>query len=72
MNAAATQPDLIPVIIWTIVALGTAMLVLSLGYLYRRARGEPDELIPKYVEPAPGSEEPAHASEGAAPHGAGH
>lgn len=45
------QLDPVPVMIWTIVAFAIAMLVLSLGYLYRRARGEPDENIPKNVEP---------------------
>ncbi len=38
-----------------------AMLALSLGYLYRRTRGDPDEIIPIYVEPAGGENlAPAH------------
>ncbi len=46
-----TQPDLVPVILWTLVVIIASMLVLSLGYLYRRARGEPDEVIPQNVDP---------------------
>jgi hypothetical protein len=57
----STQPDLVPVILWTVVAVAVAMLVLSLGYLYRRTRGAPDEVIPKYVESEDGTaEQPAH------------
>lgn len=54
-TGTAPQPELVPVVLWTIAALVLSMLVLSLGYLYRRTRGATDEVIPKYVEPEPGS-----------------
>ncbi len=46
-----TQPDLVPVALWTFAIACIAMFVLSLGYLYRRARGAQDEVIPKTVDP---------------------
>jgi hypothetical protein len=49
--AGAGQPQLVAVMIWTFVAIGAAMLILSLGYLYRRARGAEDEIIPQNVDP---------------------
>jgi hypothetical protein len=56
---ASAQPDLVPVMVGTFVAVLIAMFVLSLGYLYRRTRGAQDEVIPKYVEPEAGTEEAA-------------
>ena len=50
-DLASAQPDLVPVALWTLAVVCLAILMLSLGYLYRRARGEPDELIPKTVDP---------------------
>jgi hypothetical protein len=47
----SSQPDLVPVALWTFAIACIAMLVLSLGYLYRRARGAQDEVIPKSVDP---------------------
>ena len=47
----ATQPYLVPVALWTFAIACIAMLVLSLGYLYRRAHGAQDEVIPKAVDP---------------------
>jgi hypothetical protein len=60
--STASQPDLVPVMLWTFVAALIAMGVLTLGYLYRRTRGDQDEVIPIYVEPEPGTEthEPVH------------
>jgi hypothetical protein len=46
-----SQPDLVPVVLWTFAAVCAAMLVLTLGYLYRRVRGAPDEVIPQNVDP---------------------
>jgi hypothetical protein len=46
-----TQPNLVPVILWTLAAILAAMLVLSLGYLYRRAQGATDEIIPQNIDP---------------------
>jgi hypothetical protein len=46
-----TQPNLVPVMLWTLAAILVAMLVLSLGYLYRRALGATDEVIPQNVDP---------------------
>lgn len=45
------QPNLVPVVIWTLVLALATMLIFSLGYLYRRTRGEEDELIPKTIDP---------------------
>lgn len=50
-SGSSSQPDLVPVMIWTAVAATVSMLVLGLGYLYRRAHGAKDELIPKTVDP---------------------
>lgn len=68
-DAGYSQPNLVPVMIWTLVVALLAMLTLSLGYLYRRARGAQDEVIPKTVEPfnAAAGHEDAH---GAAVHDA--
>jgi hypothetical protein len=46
-----SQPELVPVMLWTFAICCVAMAVLSLGYLYRRARGAQDEVIPKTVDP---------------------
>jgi len=70
--AGSKQPDLVPVMLWTVVVVALAMLVLSLGYLYRRTRGEPDEVIPRYVEPPPGSEDAVQTHGAGAAHGGGH
>jgi hypothetical protein len=57
----STQPDLVPVVLWTVTAVAVAMLALTLGYLYRRTRGDQDEVIPKYVESEyGGADQPAH------------
>jgi hypothetical protein len=50
-TGADTQPYRVPVMIWTVVVVCLAMLILSLGYLYRRTRGAQDEVIPKNVDP---------------------
>jgi hypothetical protein len=50
-STANAQPDLVPVALWTFAIACIAMLILSLGYLYRRARGAQDEVIPKTVDP---------------------
>jgi len=71
-GAASAQPDLVPVTLWTTAVAALAMLVLSLGYLYRRKRGEPDEVIPTYVEPAAGSEDAIQAQGAGVAHGSGH
>jgi hypothetical protein len=46
-----SQPDLVPVVLWTCAVVCVAMLTLTLGYLYRRTRGAPDEVIPRNVDP---------------------
>ncbi|HTE83864.1 MAG TPA: hypothetical protein VK821_03960 [Dehalococcoidia bacterium] len=48
---AGSQPDLVAVILWTLAIIAIGMLILTLGYLYRRTRGEVDEVIPQNVEP---------------------
>jgi hypothetical protein len=50
-QAAITQPDLVAVMLWTLAVVIVAMLILTLGYLYRRARGAQDEIIPTNVDP---------------------
>jgi hypothetical protein len=57
---AAGQPDLVPVTLWTLTAVGISMLVLTLAYLYRRTRGDQDELIPTEVVPYEGTPESEH------------
>jgi hypothetical protein len=49
--AAITQPNLVAVMLWTLAVVIAAMFVLTLGYLYRRARGAQDEIIPQNVDP---------------------
>ena len=49
--ALPVNQNLVPVVLWTFTAVCAAMLVLSLGYLYRRVRGAPDEVISKNVDP---------------------
>jgi hypothetical protein len=46
-----SQPNLVPVMLWTLAVIIAAMLVLSLGYLYRKAQGATDEVIPQNVDP---------------------
>ena len=50
-STGSGQPDLVPVILWTFVVALLVCGVLGLGYLYRRARGAADELIPRTVDP---------------------
>jgi hypothetical protein len=50
-TAAASQPDLVAVMLWTLAVVTIAMLVLTLGYLYRRVRGAQDEVILQNVDP---------------------
>lgn len=49
-------PDLVPVAVWTIVVAAIALSVVSVAYLYRRARGldepRPNVPIPPFVEVA--------------------
>jgi hypothetical protein len=49
-QAAVTQPQLVAVMLWTVAVVIAAMSVLTLGYLYRRARGAQDEIIPQNVD----------------------
>lgn len=49
--APDAQSNAVPVMLWTIIFVLVAMLVLSLGYLYRRMGGAQDEVIPKTVDP---------------------
>jgi len=49
--AVGGQPDLVAVMLWTLAIIAIAMMVLTLGYLYRRTRGAEDEVIPTYVDP---------------------
>lgn len=49
--SGGSQPDLVAVVLWTLTAAIVAMLVLTLGYLYRRMRGAQDEVIPQNVDP---------------------
>ena len=50
-SSGASQPDLVPVMLWTFVVALFFAGVLGLGYLYRRAHGAADELIPRTVDP---------------------
>jgi hypothetical protein len=50
-SSGNSQPDLVPVMLWTFVAALFVAGVLALGYLYRRARGAQDEVIPRTVDP---------------------
>lgn len=47
----SSQPDLVPVMLWTFVIALVVCSVLGVGYLYRRARGAADERIPRTVDP---------------------
>jgi hypothetical protein len=78
-GSASSQPDLVPVVLWTFAIVCLASLLLSLGYLYQRARGVPDEIIPANVDTdyadGPGTGQGAGSSDpvaAGAPHGAGH
>jgi hypothetical protein len=57
---ATNQPDLVPVTLWTLTAVAISMLVLTLAYLYRRTRGDQDELIPTEVIPYEAAPESEH------------
>lgn len=50
-STVSNQPDLVPVMVWVLVVVLALMAVFGLGYLYRRARGAQDEVIPKTVDP---------------------
>lgn len=43
-------PDLVPVAIWTLVAIVIALLAVSIGYLYRREQGMDRPLHPPPVD----------------------
>ena len=49
-NGASDFPDLVPVAIWTGVAIVLALLLTSVGYLYRRQRGLDHPLRPPPID----------------------
>jgi len=64
--ATNDETNLVPVVIWTCVAAVLAMLVVSVGYLYRRERGLDHPLSEPPVPPAEAADEhdAAHAAGG--------
>ncbi|MGI8550469.1 MAG: hypothetical protein ACR2PL_06670 [Dehalococcoidia bacterium] len=66
--ATDSQPDLVPVMLWTATVCLLAMGTLALFYLYRRTRGSQDELIPKTVDPFYAEEGRAEKHETGEPH----